>query len=714
MKVPWTRLATTLGASCWPRKRRKCPSTAANRERSDDRRNRPCAFARGFLVAGSLVGLAHAQAGPQLQSNFANVANFKDAKKLLKLTPAHLASLRKSMFVVTPGGDWQLYQTYGRNDYNNFPSLITTDTVLQLYHVVFDSTLRHVEEHHLYPDELRLAALMLKQSTKRFRMLTRSGLAKPALLNMAYFGVAYRLLGGSEPLEPEARALVARELASIQAHKGLSASTIFPYDIDYSQFIVRGHYSRSEALARYFRSMMWFGLVPISLERRDRDRLVLLPDQVRQAALMVQDLYDSGALPAWQKIYSVSSLYAGESNDLTPMQWRHSATPIVGWPQNLNALCDDGKLRELFAALRKISQPAIVSKVRDMPSAGDVQLRFMGQRAVPDTIAFNRVVDPVHRPWPSSLDIAAMFGSARAAKILDANPAKYNPLDWAGYLPARTEFAQTVRAWPALQWHKNLYMGCLDLIHLNLEHPTPKEPKFMGSPAWADKSISSSLAFWAELRHDTILYGLQETAEQGDGEEPPFVKGYVEPNVPLYQRLLNLLQQTRSGLSSYGYLGPGEAEQFNTFRDTVEFFVSVSKRELNGGKLTKEEHWRLRKIEGDLAQVNQQIQLIGEAYQQLSSDDEDMAEVADVHTSLQKALEVATGHSDDLLAIVPIEGKLYLARGSVLSFYEFAMPVSKRLSDHEWKQMVQTGKSPPRPSWIDTYFVGKSSREKEQ
>ena len=42
-----------------------------------------------------------------------------------------------------------------------------------------------------------------------------------------------------------------------------------------------------------------------------------------------------------------------------------------------------------------------------------------------------------------------------------------------------------------------------------------------------------------------------------------------------------------------------------------------------------------------------------------------------------------------------IEGKNYLARGSALSFYTFVVPISERMTDHDWKAIMQSGKDKP-------------------
>jgi len=56
--------------------------------------------------------------------------------------------------------------------------------------------------------------------------------------------------------------------------------------------------------------------------------------------------------------------------------------------------------------------------------------------------------------------------------------------------------------------------------------------------------------------------------------------------------------------------------------------------------------------------------------------------VTDIATSFGTYLSLGTGYFDHIYVIVPMNGKLYLSRGSVYSFYEFNS--SKRLTDEEW------------------------------
>ena len=56
---------------------------------------------------------------------------------------------------------------------------------------------------------------------------------------------------------------------------------------------------------------------------------------------------------------------------------------------------------------------------------------------------------------------------------------------------------------------------------LEMSRADTRYPYFMQTPLWAKKNLNTSLASWAELRHDVILYGEQPVvAECGAGGLP--------------------------------------------------------------------------------------------------------------------------------------------------------------------------------------------------
>lgn len=53
--------------------------------------------------------------------------------------------------------------------------------------------------------------------------------------------------------------MVAKEIENIENAQGVKKSDIFGIDVDYTQYTVRGHYTRAEELKKYFKTMMWLG-----------------------------------------------------------------------------------------------------------------------------------------------------------------------------------------------------------------------------------------------------------------------------------------------------------------------------------------------------------------------------------------------------------------------------------------------------------------------
>ena len=87
-----------------------------------------------------------------------------------------------------------------------------------------------------------------------------------------------------------------KELALIEAHAGVEKSPVMNIGAsaadaidtpqgnlspdyvneDYSQYVPRGHYTKSDGLKAYFKSMMWYGRLSFRLKNDDEVRSSLL------------------------------------------------------------------------------------------------------------------------------------------------------------------------------------------------------------------------------------------------------------------------------------------------------------------------------------------------------------------------------------------------------------------------------------------------------
>jgi hypothetical protein len=233
----------------------------------------------------------------------------------------------------------------------------------------------------------------------------------------------------------------------------------------------------------------------------------------------------------------------------------------------------------------------------------------------------------------------------------------------------------------------------------------------MRNTAWQDKQLNTALASWSQLRHDTLLYGKQSVVQcGGDEADKPFVKGYVEPNVLFWDRLLKLTQQSRAGLTRRKILSNELKDKFEEFENMLSMLKRISQKQLANQKLTKEEYEEIRYLGGKLDYLTLSVMEGSPSnWELVSQTDRDMATIADVHTGGARVLEVGVGRAYEILAIVPIEGKLMLTRGATFSYYEFKHPASDRLTDEKWQALIKNNRVPLPPVWTKSFlFPGKS------
>ncbi|GAI06481.1 unnamed protein product, partial [marine sediment metagenome] len=155
---------------------------------------------------------------------------------------------------------------------------------------------------------------------------------------------------------------VKAEIKNIEAHEGFKPSAIFnspdsqnSYREDYSQYVPRGHYTRSEALKRYFKAMMWYGRMAFFL-KGSRDALVSEKDATIatiQASLISAELpnvkvNDATCWETWNRIYSVTSFFVGTADDLTPYEYLEAIGKVFGTEFDVSQLANEEALLDFL------------------------------------------------------------------------------------------------------------------------------------------------------------------------------------------------------------------------------------------------------------------------------------------------------------------------------------------------------------------------------
>lgn len=637
----------------------------------------------------------------EIKPNLTNVVNLKIFKDLL--SPNLITMIAKNGFAASPTNYTQLFHIYETNEYampNKIPAFITTDAMLHQYHLFYDFSLREIESDKLFDVAVKLTDCMLAASLNDMKSASDPKIKDAATRNAAYFAVARNLLTNKIP-PSEVAQMANAEIKLIKSAGGREYSNIVKNVlIDYSQFIPRGHYTRSQKLQKYFRVFMLYGLTPFPLPNENIDESPTLQALLITKNIQNSKIGDTTAKELWETIFEPTAFYVGNADDHTFYEYNAVSNKVFGAEQKIDGFADSAKLNDFIDYAKSLPGPGIENYVFADNSSTGPQFRFMGQRFIPDSRILQEMTHPKvdKRNFPFGLDVLAAMGSDRALEILKS---EYNENEYTGYNEQMDKMRGETSNTPEETWRSNLYYGWLWSLQSIIEPAPEGYPQFMRNQAWLDKSLFTALASWTELRHDTILYAKQSGAEFGGGEEPtPIPKGYVEPNLEFWTRLKWLNDSTLAGLKSRSLLTPRLQSSFEQLGEWIDFCRNITIKELTNTKVTDDEYLQMEIFGADMEAMF--LNFAGGDL--LSEADKDMAVVADVHTSFDSVLEEGVGRAAQIFVVVPIEGKLYLTRGAIFTHYEFIHPASNRLTDEEWQSMLKNNEEPEMARWIDSFF----------
>jgi len=616
--------------------------------------------------------------------------------------------LGQQLFAVGHSSRQAMHMVYVNSE---APPLVTTDSVLHAFHMLYDQSLQMAERERLAASA---GALLpgLTAYLERERAAATAARAAAREMAVAHAAVGARLLDPDFAPPASVASTVEAELALILAHAGFVASPIFGRCEDYSQYVPRGHYAGDEALERYFLAMMWLGRTSFRIQDSTVGQTLADGRRETLCALMVsRALYDMSVdgtvgLQLWETIYEPTGFFVGEADDLTPMEYRALVREIYGadLPElSVDELADETLLSRFRDAALELRDPMITSDfVWDYQDEDSVTkgLRLMGQRFTPDSYMFEELVydevgtQSVPRLMPSGLDVMAVLGSERAYTLLDEQgETAYQDYD--------TQLATLREQFGGLgshDWAQNLYWSWLWALEpLAAGGWGEGYPHFMRSERWEDRALTGALGSWAELRHDTILYGKQSYTDVGGGpEEPP--AGYAEPVPDTYARLASVARLLREGLAARDLLHVQIEDKLVSLEDGLLTLRDIAVLELQDAPLTDDQRDYLLNYQHRLYEwTTFSEEITGEDEQ----GDECMAVIADVHTdpNTSTVLEVGVGRPDEVFVLVRHAGQTFVAKGGMFSYYEFSWPMSDRLTDDAWQDMLASGEAPDRPGW---------------
>jgi len=526
------------------------------------------------------------------------------------------------------------------------------------------------------------------------------------------------------------------EIVLISDSKSTNSSPLFgaynPKGItDYTQFTPRSHYNETSVLRAYFRAMMLFGRQTFYFGSETG---------FKDAVTLTYLLSDPQIEHNWEKLFDVTNFIAGASDDITYNQLAKITIHDVindcqescsGGLQikdvSLTDLLNNENFEKIKDQAKKLPNPKIFSEIVFDENMGDMTkddlllaskgLRLFGQKFTFDAYVLNQTSAGVESTeiglpsTPSSVFVAGVIGSDLVKNILpqwveNQNNSNLNSDSiWNKILSLRVEFNKL----SPQEWLSNISSAWLWSFSPLLQNYGAGYPAFMQNELYQTKNLQSVLGSYTELKHDTLLYAKQSYAELGAGggpetEKPEIVKGFVEPDIEFWNRMIALTRFTEEGLQSRDLLDSDAQGRLDIFLEELNFYQGLASKELQNQEITDDEYEQLRT---NFWKVSQIIAPFDNAI--LEEDDKKSPLVVDIHTDALKdqILYEATGYPLIMLSFVSDQGTPRLVIGVTFRHFEFTEALSgqKRLTDQEWKKRVEEDKIPETPFYYKELFV---------
>jgi len=697
-------------------------------------------------------------------TNRALTRQWKDESLEAGLSASEIERLARDKVLIE---DRQLKQSFTPYIDPVRPVFITTDSLLNGFHVLLEDSIGELEKHRIAPMRRHLESVMPRVHAEISRTQIPAVEFAAAIRQAEYVvGPALAILGGSlDGFSPETRDEIVRQATLIRTATAqelplwLGPTSEGLLDLDYRRCRPVGFYASDPKLADYFRAVRWLQMIPF---RANRDTELLAAALLEMARTDDEASFYTGlscfADIAVRSPYADIAIYRPE-----PEPWTKSATDF---------------LKGLRTRASKGSVPLFGDFYRDghrlAPENGN-PLDLLESRFLPsfDTAIARTFLDLGEQGIePSGLIFAAGVGSGFALSHLP-------PPSAAAALQLRAQYSDAPSA-------PNIHSEYLALLSTLVASPDRDAPAFMRNEAWAAKSCQTVLAGWAQYQHTfTLQFRVSADYECATMVLP----GFIEPNPEFFARAGNLAAGTASFFERHGAFAATPDREAMALRSDAaklrELGSVPDEKPRERSSRTLEQHeivlalWfrqndqlllpkadsieakrlaliaaltdRAEKLEKGLIPPSPAKDSLAERWLQLgqlanrlahlshkqlrglpwSPDDrafiqqygenlgfvmgyggnawasprDDAPRWTEIHRqpAADRSFAIGIGRPRLIHVLYPYEGREVLCTGSVMSYYEYWE--RDRLTDKQWKAKLDSRAAPPPPDWLAPFVA---------
>jgi len=575
---------------------------------------------------------------------------------------------------------------YGNNvkqcfdPYLGGPIFITSDSLLNAFHVLFESSFRRYELRQVTELRKTLESVFTQERENLKTSPFTTADTGPGWRHAQHaVGPALVLLGTSlDFFDAEVRGEIQNQVNKIKAAEVLELPSWLGEPtrelpaVDYRRCKPIGIYAGEEELADYFRAVRWLQMIPFRIDREGELAAIgLLSDGLYK-------LQGEGSEP--KNSLRAYSFLIGQPQglDLSEAAARFQGFNLYKFAKTWPELLQKGRAYATRAVhLHERTRPAGPDGDKKLNAA--VQFTILPEYLVPDTKLFQSLADRALEP--QGLAVAALLGS-------DFARAHFSNFTTEQFETALTD--GEVRP-PQNQSRQNLsfYDEYMELLQSEFSPPENEAPAFMRNEAWQAKSCQAALGGWAQMRHAFTLHFKSSEVYFGISFTPP---GFVEPNPEFFSHMAALVEHARGLLDT-------SRERWDKLASMTRRLETLVQKQLSQRAWTPDEEDFLRSYGAKLGYI---MGYEGNSYE---SPKDDAPRWAEVHRNNQKdySLAIGVGRPRIIYVLYPWNGMEILCQGSVMSYFEYHS--RERLTDAEWKQLLDSPQAPAQPDWLQPYLA---------
>lgn len=646
----------------------------------------------------------------------------------------------------------------------DLPVFISADAILHAFFVNYRNAIADIEQEVMSP----IVANFLKKTHEGVRKL---GNLYPATHPSAqafrdadvFLCVAERLLSEDttvgKPYFPTNETEIQRYLTLIEAKQAVHTQMFSTVSrrIDFSLFTVRGYYTETEELQRYFRTMSWLSTADVWLINPNLKELQISQADILRNSMLAIALTQAadfgGAMQYYDRLEQFYATLLGPQNNVTMTDISAVITEMnITDPAQLTKPATNTTFTSLIR--KRWGNPLtvithIMLKNSDTKIELPVKMCAFGRRLTLDSYVLGSVVYdriPEMRMRPSVLDVMFTLGNNAVIQLLEQELEQYDySVNVAGM---RYLLEKANENMPPTFYNKWLQA----IQALNPPQDRTALTPAMRTSAWWQKSLTSQLGAYTQLKNSFLLMA---TMPYSAGLTCEYPKAYLEPVPEVYESLAdaealmyNFFKGLRAQIPQDGndswlskfdlYCGWREPPYDSPYRSLTAFcghegyyrrlaLISQKIKQKDTTDIINDIYFlrtilysnpvSCNKVKDFDGWYNRLMYLEMNSYEHAKKS---KSVIADIFTQpfdesaneVGKVMHIGTGPFT--MAVIVVRDKNGCEQaysGPVYSYREYMTSGYKRLTDEEWRSTVSL-ETMPAPSWTNLYMAGAKGEER--